>query len=152
MSADERDTVIKKAEGWLRELGFEYSKEKMETSDGKTEPMLFIRFKGKGELPDYDVQINAHGDWVICRARLAKAKLIPKSKRAELYHDLLNMIYRYSELTFSSNDEGDVFVECEVHRNVRPLTFELEFKTLPVGMSIFAEQIAPKYGVKLGGD
>ena len=149
MSAGKREEIIEKAESWLKEIGFEYSKEIVETEDGEKEPMLFVRFKGTGKLPDYDVQIKARGEWVICMARLAKSKQVPRGKRADIYHALLNTNYRYSEVTFSSNADGDLFVECEVHRNAKLLTFEFEFKSLPVGMSIFAEQIAPKYGIKL---
>jgi len=149
MSADKREDVIKKAEGWLTELGFEYAREQVETGGGEREPMLFIRFKGKEKLPDYDVQINARGEWVICKARLAVAKQIAKSKRAGVYGALLKANYRYSEVNFNLNDEGDVFVECDVHKDARTRTFEVEFNSLPIGMSIFTEEIAPEFAIKL---
>jgi len=146
----EREAVIEKVEGWLEKLGFNYAKEQVDSEGGGKEPVLYIRFRGKAKQPDFDVYIIARGDWILCRARLATADQIPKAKRAEFYRALLNAVFRYSEVSFSADDDGNIFVECDIHRTSDLRTFEEEFKSLPVGMGIFAEELAPKFGIKLG--
>jgi len=137
-------------EGWLKQLGFNYLKEQVESKDGGKEPVLYIRFRGKAKLPDFNVQINALGDWAVCRALLAMEKQVPKAKRAGFYRSLLQANFRYAEVTFSADEDGSVFVECDVNRDADVRTFEEEFKSLPFGMSIFVEEIAPRFGVELG--
>ncbi len=87
---------------------------------------------------------DKYSDWIFVKCCIILKKSIPQNKLFDLYQKLLYANYLYAELTFSVDEEGNVYAESDMPSEADFENFKSEFSSIFVVLVHFFTKIFPE--------
>ncbi len=123
----------------LDQMGIIYTRTSFPTKDGEV-PCLVATHRVRDF--DFDLITIASEDWVHVKARVLSLTNEMKNDndfKAAVYHVCLLGNFYLNEVTFSADDEGNIYVEADMLPDVDHDGFQQEYKSLLVGIDYFLD-------------
>ena len=122
---------------WLKQMELT----SIRPDDYEENPRVIVNYS-VGEYT-FQVQIRASEKWINAKALVAFVKDIPAQERCNLYHKVLLTNWELNEVTFSADHDGDIWLETDMPTDSTKENFEIEFNSIPFGLTYFVDKIAP---------
>ncbi|MHA1731198.1 MAG: hypothetical protein ACTSU5_04610 [Promethearchaeota archaeon] len=96
-----------------------------------------------------EAKLTTMGDWIKVKLLLLRSDEVPKAIKLDLYERLLVANFELSEVTYSLDLDGDVFVETDMPVGTTYENFESEYGSVEFGAKYFIDEILPAMTEKL---
>ena len=133
--------TYEKVRGFLNAMGLGYIEKKDENK------LLLANYIDEKY---YFVYVLCEEDWIYTNVRLLNGVDIPEDKKEELFRQLLILNKNEKDLTFSLDEEDNVYSENDSPLSTNYLAFKSEYMMTVKGISLFSE-LANKLGIEIEG-
>ena len=103
-------------------------------------------FRVKEKIDDKEIMIiiSFSRNWVTISHYCGSIKDLPKEKQCEIYRKLLRLNNDYAEVSFSIDEEGNIFSSEEILVDALTLdVFMEEYNAIPISAELFEKEIKP---------
>ncbi len=120
-------------------MGVRFERTSFHARDGEV-PIIVAPYRIRDH--DFDLLVMSDGEWVHVKARVFQMQgdlQLNYEFKAALYHLCLLGNFYLNEVTFSADDEGNVYVEADMLPDIPYEDFRMEFNSLALGIDYFFE-------------
>jgi hypothetical protein len=133
----EIEEIVEKVKSWLDELELNYF-----VSQSGKEIMLPYKIEDR----TFNVRIVIAPEWMQIFCQILAANEVPSDLVSSVHANLLLGNFTLNEVTFSIDQEGNIYSENDLPVNTDMVTFKSELGAVVFGYQYFFEHLAPKIG------
>ena len=132
--------MFEKVKEWLKKMGLNHAYNK--------ELNLFhLPYTIDGNQFSVVVGVFPDANWLKIAALIVTAEFVPKG----LYEELLKEMWTLFEVTYSVDENGNIFSENDIPFSSNFENFQSEFQAVVFGVTHFFKVIAPKFKISTKG-
>ncbi len=139
------DKMLNTIDEYLKSLNIPFNRNEILLDPDTKEKLPVIETVYKHKNKEFLVILGGDGTWIRIKALVAKVDDLPANKLQYIYQQCLYANFVYDEVTFSSDRNGNIFVEADMLATSDLESFKHEFFSIAVGIDFF-ENLLEKLG------